>query len=162
MPAPQPPQPTRFAVQRARGKSWKTIFVDEDIANVDRAMKEVIRLNAKGCFRLIRLDHNPEAKFDGLEFNWKLIALHAPRNGQLYTGLGGSGPTTAAAAGAGPNVRRTSGPSKARPAGARRVGERVAVPFLLYGLVAVLGAAIAVILYLKFGSAGGSLAPPRL
>lgn len=85
----RPALPPRYAVQRAAGKGWKTFFVDQTQDKADATFREVVRLNPRGYFRLIRLDHQAEADFDGMEFNWKLLALHDPRAG------GGPPPRTA-------------------------------------------------------------------
>jgi len=133
---PRSPQPTRFAVQRPRKGAWKTVFVDERLEAAEDTLKALIRANAKGCFRLVRLDHNPEARFEGLEFNWKLIALHAPQAGQYFSGrtLPGQGAAIAATA----------------PGSSRR-RERVPIPYGIYVVMAVMGALLAVVLTLMLG-----------
>jgi len=125
MAASRAEQPPRFVVQCAKGKGWKTLVVDESQPAAERAFREVVKVNPRGYFRLIRLDDNPEADFEGQEFSWKLLQLHDPKKG-------GSG-----------------GGSSRRPA--RKSGERVGIPLKLYGLALVLGALLAVALYLVYG-----------
>ncbi len=112
-PAPQPP---RFVVQCAKGKGWKTLVVDESAPAAERAFREVVKVNPKGYFRLIRLDYNPKADFEGMEFDWKLLLLHDPKKG----------------AAAGPRRRAQRTP-----------GERVPIPLRLYGFALLLGSILA-------------------
>jgi hypothetical protein len=129
MSATKPPQPPRFVVQCAKGKGWKTLVVEESPPAAERAFREVVKVNPKGYFRLIRLDYNPKADFEGMEFDWKLLQLHDPKKG-------------AAAA-------------TALPAGKRGTrqgsGERVPIPVRLYGFALLLGSvlALAAILWLR-------------
>ena len=122
MAASRADQPPRFVVQCAKGKGWKTLVVDEDQALGERAFREVVKVNPRGYFRLIRLDYNPNSDFEGQEFNWKLLQLHDPKKG-----AGGKG----------------RGDSRWR-----RPGERVPVPIRLYGLAVALGVVLAVVLFL--------------
>jgi hypothetical protein len=117
-------QPPRFVVQCAKGKGWKTLVVDESPPAAERAFREVVKVNPKGYFRLIRLDYNPKADFEGMEFDWKLLLLHDPRKG------------TSAAAG-----RR---PRRQTP------GERLAIPIRLYGVALLLGSILALAAILWF------------
>ncbi len=104
-------------------------MVEESPPAAERAFREVVKVNPKGYFRLIRLDYNPKADFEGMEFDWKLLQLHDPKKG-------------AAAA-------------TALPAGKRGTrqgsGERVPIPVRLYGFALLLGSvlALAAILWLR-------------
>jgi len=132
-------QPPRFVVQCAKGKGWKTLVVEEDQGLGERAFREVVKVNPKGYFRLIRLDYNPKSDYEGQEFNWKLLQLHDPKKGS-----GGSG-------------RKGRGDSGWRR---RKPGEKVPVPVRLYGLAVALGAALAVVLFLLYGPPLTSQPPP--
>jgi hypothetical protein len=72
-------QPPRFVVQCAKGRGWKTLVADFDPAAAEAAFREVVKINPRGCFRLIRLEHKPEDEGEGMAFDWKLLALHDPR-----------------------------------------------------------------------------------
>ncbi len=86
MAASKADQPPRFVVQCAKGKSWKTLVVDESSTAAERAFKEIVKVKPRGYFRLIRLDYNGKADAEGLEFDWKLLALHDPRKGAAKAG----------------------------------------------------------------------------
>lgn len=131
MPPPTPPQPTRFAIQKARGKGWKTLEVGEDLDHARARFHLMVRVNPRAYFRLIQLDHNAGANYEGLEFNWKLIELHDPTQA---TGTKG-------------RIR----PVQKRTATARRAGEKVRLPVRFYVAVTVIGALVGVLLYLRFG-----------
>ena len=128
-----PPQPTRFAIQKARGKGWKTLEVGEDLDHARARFDLMIRVNPRSYFRLIQLDHNADAAYEGMEFNWKLIELYDP------TQKGGKGG----------KVRPPPKPAKVRRAGA--VGEKVRMPLRFYVTVILIGSLIGVLLYLRFG-----------
>ena len=138
MAASRAAQPPRFVVQCAKGKGWKSLVVEEDQSLAERAFREVVKVNPKGYFRLIRLDYNPEADYEGQEFNWKLLQLHDPKKG-----AGGSG-------------RNSRGDSGRR----RKPGEKVPVPIRLYGVAIVLGVALALVLFLLYGPPLTSQPPP--
>ena len=133
MATPRPDQPPRFVVQCAKGKGWKTLVVDESQPAAERAFREVVKVNPRGFFRLIRLDDRPDAEIEGQEFSWKLLQLHDPRKG------GG-------------------GRAGNRPAGKRR--DKVRVPLKLYGAALLLGAVLALVAYLLYGPPAAGL-PPR-
>jgi hypothetical protein len=118
-------QPPRFVVQCAKGKGWKTLVVDESPPAAERAFREVVKVNPKGYFRLIRLDYNPKAEVEGMEFNWKLLLLHDPKKGAVS--------------------------SDARGRRGQRPNERVPIPIRLYGTALLLGTlmALAAILWVR-------------
>ena len=130
MAASRTEQPPRFVVQCAKGKGWKTLVVDEDQGLGERAFREVVKVNPRGYFRLIRLDYNPKSDFEGQEFDWKLLQLHDPKKGQ---------------GGASGKASRDSRRHRRQP------GEKVPVPVRLYGVALLLGALLAVALYLLYG-----------
>ncbi len=143
MAASSPQRPPRFVVQCAKGKGWKTLVVDESQPAAERAFHEVIKVNPKGYFRLIRLDDSPEPDFEGENFSWKLLQLHDPKKGGVQGGVQGgvaTAPINRPARRHGPNKRRI-----------RRQGEKVAIPLRLYILALILGAIAAVALYLLHG-----------
>ena len=139
MAASRAEQPPRFVVQCAKGKGWKSLVVEEDQGLCERAFREVVKVNPRGYFRLIRLDYNPKSNFEGQEFDWKLLQLHDPKKGSA--GTGGKKP----------------GDSGARR---RKPGEKVPVPIRLYGLAMVLGVALAALLYLLYGPPLKPHSPP--
>lgn len=116
-----PDQSPRFAVQRAAGRGWKTFFVDLSLPAAESAFQEVIRINPKGFFRLVRLDPRPPSE-DGQEFKWTLIALHDPRSSGGEGGAKGGAP------------------------GRHRPRERVRIPLRLYVWMVVIGALLAFVL----------------
>ncbi|CAK0777428.1 conserved hypothetical protein [uncultured Gammaproteobacteria bacterium] len=139
---PPSPQPTRFAVQFAKGKGWKTMYVHESPEAATQAFHEAIKVKPKGFFRLVRLDPNSQDGQD-LDFTWKLLALHDPRKGGI------SGVAALASSTVPRPVRRPiRRPGKPRP------GERVGIPFSVYVVMLGLGAALAVVLYMFLGGAG--------
>ncbi|WP_454017541.1 hypothetical protein [Azospirillum sp. Marseille-Q6669] len=137
-------QPTRFAIQKARGKGWKTLEVGEDLDHARARFNLMVRVNPRAYFRLIQLDHNAGAGGDGIEFNWKLIELHDPNQG--------------GAAGAG----RQAGPARAAPRSATartaakrpRRREKVPLPLKFYAAVVLAGLLIGGVLYLRYGLPG--------
>lgn len=126
MPPPNlPPQPTRFAIQKARGKGWKTLEVGEDLAQAEARFDLMIKVNPRAYFRLVQLDHNPEANFEGMEFNWTLIHLYDPTKGKA----------------------RPARPAKAP----RRRREKVPLPLRFYVAVVALGLLAGALAYLRWG-----------
>ncbi|MFC5359468.1 hypothetical protein [Azospirillum himalayense] len=136
-------QPTRFAIQKARGKGWKTLEVGEDLDHARARFNLMVRVNPRAYFRLIQLDHNAGAGGDGIEFNWKLVELHDPNQGR--------------AAG----TERKPAPARPAPSAAARGAtngprrrERVALPLRFYAAVVVAGVLIGGLLYLRYGLPG--------
>ncbi|WP_448207045.1 hypothetical protein [Azospirillum sp. sgz302134] len=128
MPPNPAAQPTRFAIQKARGKGWKTLEVGEDLDHARARFELMIRVNPRAFFRLIQLDYNADSSFEGMEFNWKLIELYDP------TQKGG----------------------RARPAPkpaprVRRAGEKVRLPLRFYVAVIALGLLAGALAYLRYG-----------
>lgn len=127
MPPKPPPQPTRFAIQKARGKGWKTLEVGEDLAQAEARFDLMVKVNPRAYFRLVQLDHNPEADFEGMEFNWTLIHLYDP----------------------------TKGPAKGKTARTvktpKRRKEKVPLPVRFYVGVVVLGLLAGALVYLRWG-----------
>ena len=137
MPPNPHPQPTRFAIQKARGKGWKTLEVGEDLEHARARFELMVRVNPRAYFRLIQLDHNAGADFNGLEFNWTLIELYDPSR---KNGKGGRG-----------NPPLKPVPKPARGA-AKPVAEKVPLPLRFYVTVILIGSLIGVLLYLRFGT----------
>lgn len=138
MPPPRPPQPTRFAIQKARGKGWKTLEVGEELSQAKARFDQMVGLNPRAYFRLIQLDYNADSAYEGMEFNWTLIELHDPTKG---------GPLR----GGGPRPRAKAVPAK--PGRRPKAKEAVALPFRIYLAVVVIGSLAGVLAYLHF--AGG-------
>ncbi|WP_029007297.1 hypothetical protein [Azospirillum halopraeferens] len=126
MPAPTP-HPTRYAIQKARGKGWTTLEVGEELAPAEARFALMVKLNPRAYFRLIELELNPDSAYEGMEFNWKLLKLHDP------TGRP-----------AAPRPRRRD---------RHRGRERVPLPVRFYVGVVVAGALIGLALYLAMGRA---------
>lgn len=120
--------PVRFAIQKARGKGWKTLEVNEDLAHAQARFERMVGVNPRAYFRLVQLDHNPEADFGGMEFTWTLIRLHDPNAG---------GPRRPA---------RTAGKTPKR----RR--ETVALPVRFYATVVLIGVLVGALAYLRWGT----------
>ncbi len=121
-----PEQPPRVVVQCAKGKGWKTLVVDESSDAAERAFREVVKVNPRGYFRLIRLDYNPKAEVGGLEFDWKLLRLHDPKKGPDKAGR------------------------RAKTKAPRPPGERPPIPLRLYGIALALGSVLALLGILWF------------
>ncbi|WP_372396221.1 hypothetical protein ABMY26_10685 [Azospirillum sp. HJ39] len=139
----RPPQPTRFAIQKARGKGWKTLEVGEELSQAKARFDRMVGVNPRAYFRLIQLDYNADSAYEGMEFNWTLIELHDPTKGGPAKGAPGRGagpllPTKAVAA-------KTGRRPKAK--------EAVALPFRIYLAVVLIGSLAGVLAYLHF--AGG-------
>lgn len=126
MPPNPPPQPTRFAIQKARGKGWKTLEVGEDLAQAEARFDRMVGVNPRAYFRLVQLDHNPEAAYEGMEFNWTLIHLYDPTAGGR------------------------SRPAKPKRRVKRRK-ERVPLPLRFYVAVVLAGVLIGALVYLRWG-----------
>lgn len=137
-------QPTRFAIQKARGKGWKTLEVGEDLDHARARFNLMVRVNPRAYFRLIQLDHNADAGGEGMEFNWKLIELHDPNQ---------AGPNQAGPAGKGrkPAPARTVPKAQAKRA---RTREKVPLPLRFYAAVVMAGVLIGGVLYLRYGLPG--------
>ena len=143
MPPPRPPQPTRFAIQKARGKGWKTLEVGEGLPQAKARFDQMVGVNPRAYFRLIQLDYNADSAYEGMEFNWTLIELYDPTKGGPTKGR----PTTGS---------RLRSPAKAAPAKSGRrpkAKEAVALPFRIYLAVVLIGSLAGVLAYLHF--AGG-------
>lgn len=147
MPPNPHPQPTRFAIQKARGKGWKTLEVGENLDHARARFELMARVNPRAYFRLIQLDHNAGADFDGLEFSWKLIELHDPTRTGGQGVRGGPAPRTPPGLAAKPRHKPAGG--------ARRAGDRVPLPLRFYVAVILIGSMIGVVLYLRFGAPAG-------
>ncbi|WP_448190565.1 hypothetical protein [Azospirillum sp. sgz301742] len=132
MPPNLPPQPTRFAIQKARGKGWKTLEVGEELAQAEARFDLMVKVNPRAYFRLIQLDYNPEAAYEGMEFNWTLIHLYDP------TADGKSRPVKA----------------KAKRPGVKRRKERVPLPLRFYVAVVLVGVLVGGLVYLRYGLPG--------
>lgn len=146
MPTPRPPQPTRFAIQKARGKGWKTLEVGEELAHAKARFDRMVGVNPRAYFRLIQLDYNADSGYEGMEFNWTLIELYDPTQGGPTQG----GPTQ------GGRVRPAAKPvptATRKPKGGRKAAEPVALPLRIYLAVVLIGTLAGVLAYLHF--AGG-------
>ncbi|MBP2301253.1 hypothetical protein [Azospirillum picis] len=136
MPPPRPPQPTRYAIQKARGQGWKTLEVGEDLPQARARFQQMVGVNPRAYFRLIQLDYNADSAYDGMEFTWTLIELHDPTRGR---------PPAKAAPAAVPRRTRAARPRKAK--------ETVALPLRIYLAVILVGTLAGALAYLHF--AGG-------
>ncbi|PWC33197.1 hypothetical protein [Azospirillum sp. TSO35-2] len=138
MPAPRPPQPTRYAIQKARGKGWKTLEVGDGLPQAKARFDQMVGVNPRAYFRLIQLDYNADSGYEGMEFNWTLIELYDPTRG------GG--------------IRPAPRPGKApkappRPDAKPKAKEAVALPLRVYFAVILIGTLAGVLTYLHL--AGG-------
>ena len=124
-----PPQPTRFAIQKARGKGWKTLEVGENLTQAEARFDLMVKVNPKAFFRLIQLDYNPGAAYEGMEFNWTLIHLYDPTTGGR------------------------SRPTKPKTRGKRRK-ERVPLPLRFYLAVMLVGVLLGALVYVRYGLSG--------
>ncbi|MGY0788295.1 hypothetical protein ACW7BJ_02920 [Azospirillum argentinense] len=138
-------QPTRFAIQKARGKGWKTLEVGEDLDHARARFNLMVRVNPRAYFRLIQLDHNAGAGGDGIEFNWKLIELHDPNQG----GTAGAGRQGVPAR----TAPRSAARARTAAKGPRR-RETVPLPLKFYAAVVLAGLLIGGVLYLRYGLPG--------
>ncbi|MBP2313026.1 hypothetical protein [Azospirillum soli] len=129
MPPPNlPPQPTRFAIQKARGKGWTTLEVGDELDHARARFELMIKVNPRAYFRLIQLDYNADSAYEGMEFNWKLIELYDP------TQKGG-------------RVRPALKPVPK----AGRAKEKIRLPLRFYLTVIVIGALVGLLVYLRYG-----------
>ncbi|PWC96339.1 hypothetical protein [Azospirillum sp. TSO5] len=140
MPSPRPPQPTRFAIQKARGKGWKTLEVGEELAHAKARFDQMVGINPRAYFRLIQLDYNADSAYEGMEFNWTLIELYDPTKGPTKGGRVRPAPKP---------VPSTAG----KPKGKRKAAEPVALPLRIYLTVILIGTLAGALAYLHF--AGG-------
>ncbi|MFP5513963.1 MAG: hypothetical protein ACLGJC_12855 [Alphaproteobacteria bacterium] len=138
MPTPRPPQPTRFAIQKARGKGWKTLEVGEELAHAKARFDRMVGINPRAYFRLIQLDYNADSGYEGMEFNWTLIELYDPTKGPGQGGRVRPAPKAVPAARAGRK---------------RKSAEPVALPLRVYLAVILIGTFAGALAYLHF--AGG-------
>lgn len=140
MPSPRPPQPTRFAIQKARGKGWKTLEVGEELAHAKARFDQMVGINPRAYFRLIQLDYNADSAYEGMEFNWTLIELYDPSKGPTKGGRVRPAPKPVPA-------------SPHKPKGKRKSAEPVALPLRIYLTVILIGTLAGALAYLHF--AGG-------
>ncbi|BAI76509.1 hypothetical protein AZL_e01640 (plasmid) [Azospirillum sp. B510] len=148
MPSPRPPQPTRFAIQKARGKGWKTLEVGEELGHAKARFDQMVGINPRAYFRLIQLDYNADSGYEGMEFNWTLVELYDPTRGRppaaVSRGNRGGKPASRAGMAANP----------ARKDGRRGRGEEpVILPFGVYLAVILIGTLAGALAYLYL--AGG-------
>ncbi len=120
----RPPQLPRFAIQKARGKGWKTLEVGEDLAHAEARFELMLGVNPRAYFRLIRLEYSPDSAYGGMEFNWTLVRLHDPNKSGAEVG-------------------------KAKPG--RQHKEKVPLPWRFYGAVVLIGLLIGAFAYLHWG-----------
>lgn len=145
MTASRPSQPVRFAIQKARGKGWKTLEVGEELPHAKARFEAMIGVNPRAYFRLIQLDYNAESGYEGMEFNWTLIELYDPTQ---------PGSRKAAA------KPRPSRPMASRSAATRpgrketKPKEAVALPFRVYLAVVLIGTLVGGLAYLHFAAPG--------
>jgi len=132
-------QPTRYAIQKARGKGWKTLEVGEELPHAKARFDTMVGLNPRAYFRLIQLDYNAESGYEGMEFNWTLIELHDPNREPGRPGPGAARPARV--------------PAKPGRRGAERKGRRkaaVPLPLRVYLAVIVIGVLVGGLAYLYF------------
>ncbi|SMH36961.1 hypothetical protein [Azospirillum agricola] len=142
MTAKRPPQPTRFAIQKARGKGWKTLEVGEDLDHAKARFAIMVGVNPRAYFRLIQLDYNADSGYEGMEFNWTLIELYDPTR---------TDPTRKAASKPSSRASRRASSASGRPV---RRKESVALPFRVYLAVVLVGALVGGLVYLHFAGPG--------
>lgn len=135
MPPSRPPQPVRYAIQKARGKGWKTLEVGEDLPTTEARFDLMVRSNPRAYFRLIKLDYNPDSTYEGMEFNWTLIHLHDPRQSGAPVKRAGTRKPTA--------TGRIPAPK-----------ERVPIPVRVYLTVVLVGLLLGALAWLRYGTAG--------
>ncbi|ANC92883.1 hypothetical protein A6A40_13920 [Azospirillum humicireducens] len=137
MPTPRPPQPTRFAIQKARGKGWKTLEVGEELAHAKARFDRMVGINPRAYFRLIQLDYNADSGYEGMEFNWTLIELYDPKKGPATGGR------------VRPAAKATPA---AKPDRKRKAAEPVALPLRVYLAVVLIGTLAGALAYLHFAA----------
>ncbi|MFN8719894.1 MAG: hypothetical protein ACK5YI_03620 [Rhodospirillales bacterium] len=129
----------QFAVQRPKGRGWKTLH-----SGPDRAAAERFFETAKGQLPVLRLIEVAVEAADenATDYRWKLITLHDGR--ATWTGPVGGGK------GKGANARGAGGRSQG---GASRPGARdgTRVPVRLYLVVLAVGLAIGAAVSLVLG-----------
>jgi len=140
MTASRPSQPTRFAIQKARGKGWKTLEVGEELPHAKARFETMIGVNPRAYFRLIQLDYNAESGYEGMEFNWTLIELYDPT--QPGSRKAGATPRPSRPVASRPGLK------KAKPK------EAVALPFRVYLAVVLIGTLVGGLAYLHFAAPG--------
>ena len=144
---PTPPShPVRFAIQKARGKGWKTLEVGEELNHAKARFETMIGVNPRAYFRLIQLDYNADSSYEGMEFNWTLIELYDPT--QKSTRKPAAPPSKAGRGGRPRAAASSPGGSQAK----RR--EAVALPMRIYLAVIVIGALVGGLAYLHFAAPG--------
>ena len=136
----KPPQPTRYAIQKARGSGWKTLEVGEELPTTQARFDAMVKVNPRAYFRLIQLDERENSHFEGMEFNWKLIQLYDPSKSD-----------GASAASSSPVRQRKNTRSRRHK---RYAKERVALPWRFYATVVVIGLLIGALVYLRYGLSG--------
>ncbi|MBK1839433.1 hypothetical protein JHL17_18650 [Azospirillum sp. YIM B02556] len=148
MPSPRPPQPTRYAIQKARGRGWKTLEVGEELAHAKARFDRMVGINPRAYFRLIQLDYNADSAYEGMEFNWTLIELHDPtKGGPTKGGPTKGGPTKGASV---RSVPKPVSSTPRKPTGRRKAGEPVALPLRIYLAVILIGTLVGALAYLHF------------
>ncbi|CAO3428520.1 hypothetical protein [Azospirillum doebereinerae] len=145
MSAARAAQPVRYAIQKARGKGWKTLEVGEELAHAKARFDTMVGVNPRAYFRLIQLDYNAESGYEGMEFNWTLIELHDPNRGPNRAGAAPVRPT--------PKPGRRVAARPAKP-GKGKSKERVALPLRIYLAVIVIGVLVGGLAYLHLAAPG--------
>jgi len=143
--------PVRFAVQRSDRTRWKTVLVEATEAGAIAVFHDMVRVNRRGYFRVVRLSPRGEDP-NSAEFDWRLLMLYDPKKATVLDANGNDIGAVPAA----PSGSRGSGTAALRAAGAAtksppRTGERVRAPLQLYLSTIVIGTVIAAGLYLAFG-----------
>jgi hypothetical protein len=136
--------PPQYAVQRPKGRGWKTLH-----SGPDRSAAERFFESAKGQLPVVRLIEVAVEAADqnATDYRWKLITLHDGR-------AGWTGPPGGASGGAnGGGGARSAGGAKAGRGGGPARGtapDRTKVPVRLYFVVLLVGLSVgaAVSLYL--------------
>lgn len=135
-------QPVRYAIQKARGKGWKTLEVGEELAQAEARFDLMVKVNPRAYFRLVQLDYNEDSDYEGMEFNWKLIHLYDP-TAALAIGRPDKG------------MRRNVATASVRAADAPRTRgrggtEKVKLPIRFYLGVVLAGALAGLLAYMHF------------
>ncbi|MCG5244255.1 hypothetical protein [Azospirillum doebereinerae] len=141
------PQPTRYAIQKARGKGWKTLEVGEELAHAKARFDTMVGVNPRAYFRLIQLDYNAESGYEGMEFNWTLIELHDPNRAGAGAKPGPRRPAPKPGRGA---AARNPAPAKRKAKGSERVG----LPLRIYLAVILIGVLVGGLAYLQLATPG--------
>ncbi|MFD1623125.1 hypothetical protein [Azospirillum griseum] len=140
--AAPPSHPTRYAIQKARGKGWKTLEVGEELPHAKARFETMIGVNPRAYFRLIQLEYNAEADYEGMEFNWTLIELYDPTQPGNRRPPPRAGTANAAAA---------RGAKSPKAPGGR---ERVPLPLRFYLSVILIGLLVGGLAYLRYAAPG--------